>query len=545
MRRWLLPSLAVGLATGVVVACIDFLIYRILWIHVSRLASNSMLLCMLMPAAGLCAAGFLISASGEEEVRGAEEVVRSYHTHIPMRGRRSIALHLLSTIPTIGFGGSAGLEGPSICAGGAIGSALPAKVKCIRLKREDRCTMMLAGAAAGIAAIFKAPLTGIVFALEVPFKNDLAHEALIPALVASVPSYMVFAKLAGAEPLFAFRRHELLTVEVLVASALLGAASGLLAVAFVKLYRLVRGLFRGRAPLPAKTLAGGLACGALGALSTLLAGRPYALGSGYELIRASLAGELSTGQLAAMVLLKSATTVFTLGSGALGGVFIPMIAVGAALGGALAELGGGPIDLYAALGMASFLAAGYKTPLAAVAFVAETTGSSSYLIPCLVASSVSYLLSGGFSVSDEQRPHKEVRVAELAKLRVSDYMTTKVVCVPAEATIAEFISKYLLKHRHRSFPVVKEGRLVGMVAVDDVVGVPEEEWRHRTVYEVATREVIVAYPDESLSDVLDVMEKYDIGRVPVVDPRDPGRIMGIISKTDIVKAEAKLAGLSD
>ena len=111
---------------------------------------------------------------------------------------------LLAAITTVGSGGSAALEGPSVYGGGAIGSWLWTKLERFGLEPKDRRLMLMSGAAAGMAAVFRAPLTGIVFTLEMPYKDDLAHEALLPALIASVVSYATLAAIVGPEPLFGF-----------------------------------------------------------------------------------------------------------------------------------------------------------------------------------------------------------------------------------------------------------------------------------------------------------------------------------------------------
>jgi len=136
---------------------------------------------------------------------------------------RSLVPKLIAAIATVGFGGSAALEGPSIYGGGAIGSWLWSKLRRFGLEPRDRRIMLISGAAAGMAAVFRAPLTGLVFALEMPYKDDLAHEALVPSLIASVVAYATLASFLGWRPLFDFAGTTSFSGKDLLWSAVLGA----------------------------------------------------------------------------------------------------------------------------------------------------------------------------------------------------------------------------------------------------------------------------------------------------------------------------------
>src|SRR6185312_6995474 len=151
-----------------------------------------------------------------------EEIIRSYHEHEGDIDTRPFLPKLLAAITTVGFGGSAALEGPSIYGGAAIGSWLWTKVRRFRFDDRDRRIMLICGAAAGMSAVFRAPLTGIVFALEMPYKDDLAHEALVPSLIASVVSYSTMSAFLGREPLFNFVGAASYTGHDLLWCALLG-----------------------------------------------------------------------------------------------------------------------------------------------------------------------------------------------------------------------------------------------------------------------------------------------------------------------------------
>ena len=174
---------------------------------------------------------------------------------------------LLAAVTTVGFGGSAALEGPSIYGGGAIGSWLWTRLKRLGLKLEprDRRIMLISGAAAGMAAVFRAPLTGLIFALEMPYKDDLAHEALLPSLIASVVSYAVLVAFMGTAPLFAFGGAAPFSDRDLLWSALLGVICGFIAMNFANGFRRTRNFFVNlRTPHTVKLLIGGLLTGICG-----------------------------------------------------------------------------------------------------------------------------------------------------------------------------------------------------------------------------------------------------------------------------------------
>jgi CIC family chloride channel protein len=326
---------------------------------------------------------------------------------------RPFAAKLAAAALTVGFGGSAALEGPSIYSGGALGSWLWAhlhRVKAFRLTSRDRRILLISGGAAGMSAVFRAPLTGIVFALEMPYKDDLAHEALLPSLLASVVSYVTLGSFLGGEPLFDFHSTGNYTMHDLMWCALLGVVIGLVAMAYVHTFRRLRGaVVRLRAPHALKLAFGGLLTGITGfAFLRAFPGKLIPLGANYEAVGILLDQSHTTRELLAFVVAKLAATAFTLATGGVSAMFVPLFLSGGTLGVVLSQtlVHSAQPDLYAAVGMASFLAAAYKTPLAAVVFVAEATGGHAFLIPALVGAAVAYIVSGDASVSPEQKVHE-------------------------------------------------------------------------------------------------------------------------------------------
>ena len=371
---------------------------------------------------GFVVAGLLMQRfTPDPNEHSTEEVIRSYHEHEGRMDLRSFLPKIAAAIATVGFGGSAALEGPSIYGGGAIGSWLWSRFRRLRLSERDRRIMLICGAAAGMSAVFRAPLTGIVFALEMPYRDDLAHEALAPSLIASVVSFLTLSAFLGAAPLFDFGGSTTFTRVDVYWSALLGLLAGLTAMVFVMIFRRVRS-FAVRCALPhwVKLAIGGALTGLCGLLFiTMYPGHLTPLGANYEAVGEILNHHHGSAELAVFGALKLAATLGTLGWGGVSAMFVPLFLAGGSLGMAFAQtiVHSASPDLYAAVGMASFLAAGYKTPLAAVVFVAEATGGHAFIVPALIGAAVAYAVSGEASASADQRLHEGEREGQLSALR--------------------------------------------------------------------------------------------------------------------------------
>ena len=293
-----------------------------------------------------------------------------------------------------------GLEGPSIYAGSAIGDWAERRFSAFMDEPSTGKVILIAGAAAGISAIFKAPVTGIVFALEVPYLEDLARRALIPAIFASAASYLVFVALTDTTPLFPTAGVSL-SVHDLLACLLIGLGCGLAARLFVATYHATEDA-RERVPYWIRPLVAGACLAVIGLICLHAFHRPLALGPGYVGIRLIAGGALGVRLLALLFVLKLLATCATAEGNGVGGLFFPSVMMGAATGAALGELVPGPPSLFAVVGIAAFLSGAYNVPLAGVTFVAETTGAPGYIIPGLLAAAIAYLVSGGRSLSRYQ-----------------------------------------------------------------------------------------------------------------------------------------------
>lgn len=415
LYKWLIVAPMIGIASGLAITLVAFLILKEIWpallgyylLHHWAIVPGLVVGCALT--------GWIMQAlTPNPNEHSTEEIIQAYHEHDGAVEMRWFPQKLLAAVTTVGFGGSAALEGPSIYGGAALGSWLWEKLHRIprfHLTAKDRRIMLICGAAAGMAAVFRAPFTGIVFALEMPYKDDLAHEALLPSLIAAVVSYMTLGSFFGSGPLFDFAASTAYTTVDLLWSLLLGALIGLVSMVFVLLFRKVRqGVVAWSWPHWIKLSIGGLVTGLCGLLFLqVYPGVLVPLGPNYEAVQNILTTAHSSQELVLFAILKLGATLATLGTGGVSAMFVPLFLTGGGLGIAFAQsvVHSPAVGLYAAVGMAAFISAGYKTPLAAVVFVAEATGGHGFIIPALLGAAVAYAVSGDASVSSDQRVRGE------------------------------------------------------------------------------------------------------------------------------------------
>lgn len=545
IHKWIVVAPILGVVTGLLIAVLVKVILRWTWPPLLRfdLAHPAAIVPSL--ALGFAAAGLLMQhLTPDPDEHSTEEIIRAYHEHGGAVAMRPFVPKLLAAIATVGAGGSAALEGPSIYGGGAIGSWLWTRLRRLGLDARDRRIMLISGAAAGMSAVFRAPLTGIIFALEMPYKDDLAHEALMPSLIASVVSYATMAAFVGSEPLFDFAAASGYTRRDLVWSALLGAACGLVVMAFVLVFRRVRG-WAVRAPHPhwAKMAAGGALTGLCGlAYLAVFRNDLIPIGPNYEAVTQILRATHGSAALVGFGVLKLLATLCSLGVGGVSAMFVPLFLTGGAFGTAFGQsvVHSAVPELYAAVGMAAFIAGGYKAPLTAVVFVAETTGGHAFIIPALIGAAVAYGVSGEASASGDQRLHEAVRIAGLAALTVADVMQTHVAATTADATLLEFSRGVARRHPHAVYPVIEDERAAGAIAVAALNAVPSAEWATRRVRDVMVRDVGHVEPECDAQEALRLLLAGPEMRTLLVVSAD-GRLRGVLTPTDLLRALDRIA----
>jgi len=265
----------------------------------------------------------------------------------------------------------------------------------------DHNLLLVAGAAAGIAAIFKAPATGAVFAIEVPFQEDLARRMLLPALVAAASGYLSLVAINGTTPLFPVHGSPPFSVVDLAGAAALGLSAGFGARLFAALIHWAKRV-SSLGHRAVRVGASGATIAVLFAIGRGLTGQSLVLTPGYGVVTWALAPDRAVALLLAVLLLRCLATTAAVAGGGVGGLFVPLVVAGALLGRAFGAVFGVTDSLFLVIGIASFLGAGYRVPLAAVVFVAETTGRPGFVVPGLIATVVAELVMGRSSVTAYQ-----------------------------------------------------------------------------------------------------------------------------------------------
>ena len=542
LRKWLVIAPIVGVITGLITTAIAVIILNRMWPPILNYYVHHHWAMVPGLVLGCAGAGLIMQyMTPDPDEHSTEEIIRSYHEHQGDVNMRPFVPKLLAAIATVGFGGSAALEGPSIYGGGAIGSWLWKRLRNItrfNLDARDRRILLICGAAAGMSAVFRAPLTGIVFSLEMPYKDDLAHEALLPSLIASVVSFMTLSSFLGSAPLFDFAVEPSFTRHDLLWCALLGLIIGLVGMAFVTTFRRVRSFcVNWQTSHWIKLAIGGLLTAICGlAFVHFYDGPLTPLGPNYEAVGLILQGSHSSVELVLFGVLKLAATVFTLGAGGVSAMFVPLFLTGGSFGVAFAQsiAHSHSLGLYAAVGMASFIAAGYKTPLAAVVFVAEATGGHAFIIPSLIGAAVAYAVSGDASASGDQRLHEAVKVHALQGISVGEVMKSDVIAAPAGLKLREFASTLSPHTRHEVFPVFDGGKLIGTCSVWSLSHIPPEKWGNHTVRDITQPLVGRVSPQTDLPEALRLMLREDCEPTLLV-VEEGHKVVGILTKTDVLQ----------
>ncbi len=538
MARYLVFVVApVGAVVGVAIGAYDWTVNELLWKHI---AAVSLPVRILAPAMGMFLTGCLLQAFRVRSSSMADEVVTAYHDPDVKMPVETALAKLAASCTTMGFGASAGMEGASKWLGATIGLVMQRLFNRVPWQgvQWNRRTTMLAGGSAGIAAIFRAPLSGAVMGVESPYKHDLAHEALVPALVASAMSFFVFVHLRPATPYFPITFHYEPTGKDVLVAVPLGVSAGLASHLFLgTLGRLRRAFTRPAIPVPVRTAVGGLLVSLIAYASYLLVGRPVTLHSGLPLANDLLNGRYALGACMALFVLKLAATSVTFGSGGVGGLFVPTATIGAALGACWdaavpgAHIGG----VYTLLGIAAFAGASYNSLLFSAVFIAEATGNVFLVVPALIASAAAFVTSAGVSNSRAQKPRRLERYDRLAVVPLSAVMTRRIVTVAPEQTLDVFARSVLLHHHYRAIPVIDEGGILrGMMGLARLRTVPMKDWPRVRVGDVMDATARALCPHHSLADAKRAL-LAGADYVPVIDPLSY-RLVGIVSSADVERA---------
>lgn len=497
------------------------------------------LLPIVLSLAGLLSGSIVYKFAPEAEGHGTDAVISSFHTLGGFIRARVPIIKTIASVITIGSGGSAGREGPIAQIGAGFASWLASLLK---LSEKDRRIMVISGAAAGIGSIFKAPLGGALFAIEVLYRRDFEVDAIIPSFISSVTAYAVFSSIFGFDPIFKTLEFGYVRPEVLPFYVILGIVTSFFGIFYVIFFYKLRDLFkRIKIPNIYKPAIGGFVLGLVGLAV------PEALYTGYGWIQLALFGKLAIQTMLIIAIAKILATGFTISSGGSGGVFAPSLVIGGMVGGALGYLLNSLLPNLAIeplgfilVGMASFFAGAANVPIASMIMVAEMSGNYNLLIPAMLSCSISYLLCLRWSIYESQvmtridsPAHRgEFSIDILEGIKVKDVMCKDVITVSPDTRVADVL-KMITETGHRGFPVLERGRLVGIVTSSDVL--KAKRVSEARVKDIMSKNPFYIHPDESLDVALRRLHIHSVNRLPVVDPKDPHRLVGLITRSDIIR----------
>jgi len=506
--------------------------------HVAITDSSVGLAVVAIPVLGSLIVG-VMARFGSDKIRGhgIPEAIEAILYNQSRLSPKVAILKPLSSAISIGSGGPFGAEGPIIMTGGAIGSLF---AQCFRLSSAERKTLLVAGAAAGMTAIFGTPLAAILLALEV-LLFEWKPRSFVPVAVAVLVAEASRPALVGAGPMFPLAAPLPAIGPALPAAAALGIAVGLLAsLLSVLLYR-IEDVFH-RLPLH------WMWWPAVGALVVGLGGLidAHVLGAGYASIQALLDGSLALRVVVALLVVKAIVWLVALGSGTSGGILAPLLILGGAAGALAGQLWLGDPGVWALVGMAGILSGAMRAPLTGALFAAEVTGLFGAL-PLTVASAgaayaVSVLVIRRSILTEKiarrgRHIRQEYVVDAMELMQAHDLMTPDPATLPGTMTVGEVLAHFAGEAAHRSYPVVDDRqRLIGLVSRGDALAwrtadMPPDRLLSDMISDAAGA---VAYPETPAGAVADMMVETGAGRIPVVD-RTSRKIAGILTRHDLLK----------
>ncbi|MBN9499797.1 MAG: chloride channel protein [Alphaproteobacteria bacterium] len=485
----------------------------------------------------------LMARFGSEKIRGhgIPEAIEAILIGGSRMQPKVAILKPVSSAISIGSGGPFGAEGPIIMTGGAIGSLF---AQCFSMSAAERKTLLVAGATAGMTAIFGTPIAAVLLAVEL-LLFELKPRSLIPVITACAVSSAWRPFMIGSGALFPFAGHLDLPWWGLFVSMGVGIVAGLQS-------GLLTGLLYKAEDLFAEVPVHWMWWPAIGGLFVGLGGliEPRALGVGYDIISDLLSSRTTANEVVAILIVKSAIWLIALASGTSGGVLAPLLIFGGCAGWLEGQVLPGDTGAWALVGMAAMMGGTMRSPLTGILFAAELTGNFSLLGPLLIATASAYavtvLLLKRSILTEKiarrgQHVVREYSIDPFELLRVSEVMVKDVDTLPASMRIDEAIAFFSgEERRHKSYPILdSDGGVVGLVGRSDVL-----QWRseqphgEETLFDRASdRSLTIGYPDEPVSHLADRMVADEIGRVPVLD-RQTSRLVGLVSRKDLLRIRA-------
>jgi len=525
---------------------------------------------VVVPVAGALLVGPLIWFAREAKGHGVPEVMQALIVSGGRIRARVAVAKIIASALCIGTGGSAGREGPIVQVGAALGSTLG---QLLHLSDARIKNLVACGTAAGIAATFNAPIAGVAFAIEV-LMSELRVRMFGNVVISAVAAAIVSRMFLGDRPAFTVPTYTMHSPLTLLFYLLLGLTAAFIGVMFILMLSWFEDIFDNwKFPLILKPAVGAFLLGMLGFLYMQLPGVgfsdlkefqlgmplieniPHVYGSGFTFIEHTLNGSHSFWLLALLVFAKPLATSFTLGSGNSGGVFAPALFTGAVLGGTMGkifsawqpDIAGAP-GSYALVGMAAVFAACARAPFTAMLIVFEMSNDYSLILPLMVAAVTASYLAQALcpdSIYTIKLTRRGIRFSQgrdmdiMQGVQVREVMNEAPVTITKNQPLAELYQQFQ-ETNYLGFPVLDEqGKLWGIVTLQDM----EKALSHSTVKlrslrveDVAVVNLVTVCEDEPIWSAIRKMAPRDLARLPVVSRHDGEKLLGLISRSDILRA---------
>jgi len=466
---------------------------------------------------------------------------------------RVAILKPISAAIAIGTGGPFGAEGPIIQTGGALGSLVG---QAFHTTAVERKVLLACGAAAGMSATFNTPIAGVILAIEL-LLFEFKSRSFIPLVIASTLATAVHMQLLGLGPMFQVTAMDFAIPRALPLYLALGAICGLAAVGFSKVLYWVEDQFD---KLPFDEMwwpaIGALGLGIIGFFV------PRVLGVGYDTIGDILNGQLAWKLLLVVMLAKAAALVISLGSGTSGGLLAPCFMWSAAMGGLFAMVSNRFLPAahlspgaFALVAMGAVFGAASRATFTFIIFAFEITRDYNSVLPLMlvsvIADGIAMLLMPRTSIMTEKlarrglHVHQDYEADVLSQVRVADTMDAQWPAIPADTTVAA-LAERIAQHdpevaRHEALLIVDApGKLAGIITRGDLLrALAKDSSGVMNVQEAGTTRLVVTHPDELVSEAAAKMLRHDIGRLPVVDRADHGKIVGYLGRSGILAARLR------
>ncbi len=502
------------------------------------------------PVIGGLISGILVFTwAPEAEGHGTDAVIDSFHHKRGSIRKRVPIIKAIASIVTIGSGGSAGREGPIAQIGAGFGSYLGTVLK---LSDDEKRILVIAGAAGGIGAIFRSPLGGALFAVEVLYKRDFESKALIPALISSIVAFSIFASRFGWGQLFETPDYQFSNPSELLFYLLLGLFCAYMGLFYIKIFYGMRDHFFHTIKIipQLRPAIGGLMIGITGFFA------PHILASGYGYLQQAMNGNLTIQFMLLAAILKIFATSFTISSGGSGGVFAPSLFIGGMLGGAFGQVAeqlfpsliSNP-NAFVLVGMGAFFAGAAKVPISSMIMVSEMTGGYHLLVPMMLSSSAAYVATSRTTLYEKQVPRMADSPAHIGDFTIDvldtlvvdqAYRSEKVQILKVDTPLLEF-QNIVQEGVDNHYPVVNHNNeIVGIISLRNTRSILfGNDMCDLLIAQDLMGPAVTVTPAESLRSALKKFMDYEYAQIPVVDLRDERRILGMLNHGDVIVAYNK------